>query len=218
VRDPVARDVVFADRADAGRRLGAVLAGLGLVGPLLVGLARGGVPVAVAAVAVLGGDAEVDVGVARKVTRPGRPEAGLGAVAADGDPVWFTHALEVKGLRPEELAEQVDAERAEARRREAVYGATWRDRAPGRDVVLVDDGVATGVTALAALRALELVGPARLVLAAPVIAPTTVGRLGQEWGGEMVAVAVPEGFLAVGDHYDDFGQLSDADVRRCLSP
>lgn len=213
----MARHVAFADRADAGRRLGRELAGLGLARPLLVGLARGGVPVAVAAAAVLGGAAEVDVGVARKVTRPGRPEAGLGAVAADGDPVWFTDALEQQGLRPEQLTEQVENERAEARRREAAYGATWRERAPGRDVVLVDDGVATGVTALAALRALEVVGPARLVLATPVIAPTTVGRLAHVWGGEVVAVTVPARFRSVGDHYDDFDQLTDADVRTCAA-
>ncbi|MDT7742939.1 MAG: putative phosphoribosyl transferase [Actinomycetota bacterium] len=216
VPGPGGQCVVFSDRADAGRRLGAELAGLGLARPLLVGLARGGVPVAASAASVLGADAEVDVGVARKVTRPDRPEAGLGAVAADGEPVWFVAALRALGLRPEDLAEQVDAERAEARRREAAYGATWRGRAPGRDVVLVDDGVATGVTALAALRAIEAVGPARLVLAAPVIALTTLDRLGSEWGGEVVAVTVPDGFGAVGDHYDDFGQLSDADVRGAL--
>ena len=144
------------------------------------------------------------------------PEAGLGAVAADGDPVWFTTALERQGLTPDDLAERVDEERAEARRREAAYGATWRERAPGRDVVLVDDGVATGVTALAALWALEAVRPSRLVLAAPVVAATTVERLAQEWGGEVVAVVVPGEFRAVGDHYDDFAQLTDAEVRSAL--
>ncbi|NMO88964.1 phosphoribosyltransferase family protein [Actinomycetospora sp. TBRC 11914] len=208
--------VVFRNRIDAGRALGVVLAGVDLDRPLLVGLARGGVPVAVAAAAVLGEAAEVDVGVARKVTRPGRPEAGLGAVASDGEPVWFTVALERQGLTPDALAGAVAEERAEARRREAAYGATWRERAPGRDVVLVDDGVATGVTALAALRALEAAGPSRLVLGAPVIAATTAERLAHEWGGEVVAVTVPPRFRAVGDHYEDFGQLSDDDVRRAL--
>jgi putative phosphoribosyl transferase len=212
----VADPVVFRNRVHAGRALGVALAPLGLARPLLVGLARGGVPVAVAAAAVLGDDAEVDVGVARKVTRPGRPEAGLGAVASDGDPVWFTAALERQGVTPGELAGAVEQERAEARRREAAYGATWRDQAPGRDVVLVDDGVATGMTALAALRALEVVGPARLVLAAPVIAATTRERMAGEWDGPVVAVTVPERFRAVGDHYEDFGQLTDDDVRAAL--
>ncbi|GAA4873102.1 phosphoribosyltransferase family protein [Actinomycetospora straminea] len=201
----------FADRTAAGHALGEQLAGLGLDRPLLVGLARGGVPVAVAAAAVLGAD--VDVGVARKITAPERPEAGLGAVAVDGEPVWFERALHHAGLTPEALADAVAAERAEAVRREAAYGAGWRPRAAGRDVVLVDDGIATGVTVRAALGAIAAARPARLVLGVPVASPPSLARLGDV---EVVAVLVPEDFRAVGDLYDDFGQLSDDDVRRVL--
>lgn len=173
---------------------------------------------AAAGLAERGIPADLDVGVARKVTEPGHPEAGLGAVAADGEPVWFDLALHHRGLDPEALAERLAAERVEARRREDAYGAGWRRRAPGRDVVLVDDGVATGMTVHAALRALEAAGPARLVLAVPVAAPSALARLARDWGGTIVALESPEDFRAVGDAYDDFGQLTDDDVRRALEP
>jgi len=204
----------FVDRADAGRALAAPLAELGLRRPLLVGLARGGVPVAVAAAAALGGDAEVTVGVARKITAPGRPEAGLGAVASGGEPVWFDLALRHAGLGPDDLADVVAAERAEAARREEAYGT--RGSVAGRDVVLVDDGVATGMTVRAAIGALGAAGPARVVLAVPVAAPSALERLAAAWGGPVVAVLVPPDFRAVEDVYDDFDQLTDDDVRRVL--
>ncbi|MDD7941779.1 phosphoribosyltransferase family protein [Actinomycetospora lutea] len=204
----------FADRAAAGRALGERLAALGLERPLLIGLARGGVPVAVAAAAVLG-DAEVDVGVARKITAPGRPEAGLGAVAVDGEPVWFDRALRHAGLTPEALADVVAAERREAARREEAYGAGRRTRTAGRDVVLVDDGVATGMTVLAALDAIAATGPARLLLGVPVASPPALERLGER-ADAVVALLVPADFRAVGDAYDHFGQLTDDDVRRVL--
>ncbi|WP_433785988.1 phosphoribosyltransferase [Actinomycetospora sp. CA-101289] len=204
----------FADRADAGRALAAPLAELGLRRPLLVGLARGGVPVAATAAAALGGGAEVGVGVARKITAPDRPEAGLGAVASGGEPVWFDLALDHAGLTPDDLADVVAAERAEAARREEAYGP--RGSVAGRDVVLVDDGVATGMTVRAALGGLEAGGPARVVLAVPVAAPSALERLAADWGGRVVAVLVPPDFRAVGDVYDDFAQLTDDDVRRVL--
>ncbi|GAA4809773.1 hypothetical protein GCM10023200_54480 [Actinomycetospora chlora] len=206
----------FADRIAAGRALAPHLTALGLHRPLLVGLARGGVPVAAAAAAALGGGAEVDVGVARKITAPDRPEAGLGAVAVDGEPVWFDRAVEHSGLDPEALAAAVAAERAEARRRELAYGAGWRAAAPGRDVVLVDDGIATGVTVVAALGSALAVGPARVVLATPVAAPVALERIAGVWDGTVVAVLAPEDFRAVSDVYGDFGQLTDDDVRRVL--
>ena len=206
----------FADRTDAGRALAAPLVELGLRRPLLVGLARGGVPVAAAAATALGRGAEVDVGVARKITVPERPEAGLGAVAVDGAPVWFDAALQHAGLTPDALADVVAAERAEAARREEAYGAGPRGRVADRDVVLVDDGVATGMTVRAALGALAAGGPARLVLAVPVASPPALARLAADWGGTVVAVLVPPDFRAVGDVYDDFAQLTDDDVRRVL--
>lgn len=209
----------FADRVAAGHALAPRLAALGLAHPLLVGLARGGVPVAAAAAQALGGGAEVDVGVARKITVAERPEAGLGAVAVDGEPVWFDQALQNAGLTPDALAGSVAAERAEAARREEAYGAGWRTRAVGREVVLVDDGIATGMTVRAALGALAAVRPARLVLAAPVVAPVALERLTADRdliAVPVVAVLAPDDFRAVSDVYDDFSQLDDDDVRRVL--
>lgn len=209
----------FADRADAGRTLAAPLAALGLDRPLLVGLARGGVPIAAAAAAALVADgvgAEVDVGVARKITTADRPEAGLGAIAAEGEPVWFDLALESRGLTPEVLYAPLAAERAEVRRREQAYGARWRGRVPGRDTVLCDDGVATGMTVHAALRSIEAANPSRLVLAVPVAAPSALARLDEVWGGTVIALRAPEDFSAVGEAYADFGQLDDDDVMRAL--
>jgi predicted phosphoribosyltransferase len=179
-------------------------------------MARGGVPVAAAAAMALGEGAEVAVGVARKITAPGRPEAGLGAVAVGGEPVWFWTALENAGLTPDELADAVAAERREAARREEAYGVAWREHAPGREVVLVDDGIATGVTVRAALLALAAVGPARLVVAAPVAAPVAIERLTWDWDGTVVTVLAPDDFRAVSDVYADFAQLDDDDVRRVL--
>jgi len=188
----------FADRTDAGRALGRALAELDLHRPLLVGLARGGVPVAAAAAEALGDGAEVDVGVARKITALERPEAGLGAVAVDGEPVWFDLALQNAGLSPGALDDLVAAERTEAARREEAYG------------------VATGMTARAGLGALAAGGPSSLVLGVPVAAPPALERLADDWGGTVVAVLVPPDFRAVGDVYDDFGQLTDDDVLRVL--
>lgn len=219
----------FADRDDAGRALVGPVAALGLERPVLVGLARGGVPVAAALAAGLGGAGrgtgglEIAVAVARKVTRPGAPEAGLGAVAAEGEPVWFSAALEQQGLSPDGLVDEVAAAREEVRRREAAWvtdrrDTDWRAVVGGRDVVLVDDGVATGVTAHAALLALATRGPRRLVLATPVIAAASRRRLAHEWGGEIVAAAAPEDFDAVASSYDDFHQLTDDDVTVALAP
>lgn len=216
--DAVVRAVpgTFRDRGDAGRRVGVRLMELGLEpGPVVLGLPRGGVPVAAEVARTLGGRPEVLV--ARKIAHPRQPELALGALAEGGDPVWDEALLRRVSLTAADLAGVVAAERRELGRRVTSYRG---DRAlpdmRGRVVVLVDDGVATGATARAALRALRQHEPSRLVLAVPVASPDALRSLAGE-ADDAVSVLVPPGFGAVGTWYDDFGQLSDDDVRRALA-
>ncbi|WP_033262279.1 phosphoribosyltransferase [Amycolatopsis vancoresmycina] len=201
---------VFADRADGGRCLADELRRRGWTDPLVLGLARGGVPVAAVVARRLGAD--LDVAVARKIGAPGRREYGVGAVTPDGPASYDEAALHALGLTAARLARAEARERAEARRRFRRYRA---GRPPavltGRDVILVDDGLATGVTATAALREVRAARPRTLVFATPVAAPEAADRVGAE-ADDVVCVAEPPGFRAVGQWYADFHQTSDDDV------
>ncbi|GAA4536013.1 phosphoribosyltransferase [Amycolatopsis samaneae] len=208
LRDGTAR--MFTDRRDGGRRLAGLLRERPWSDPVVLGLARGGVPVAGEVAAALG--APLDVVVARKIGAPGHPEFGLGAVTPDGPPTYDERTLAVLGLDAGDLAESCAAERAEARRRVACYqGNRTPEPRRGRDVLVVDDGLATGVTARAALGAVRAGRPRRLVFAAPVCAPDAVAAL-RGVADEVVCVAAPEDFRAVGQWYDDFGQTTDREV------
>ena len=209
---PAVGRLPFADRQAAGRALGRRLAEvLGPDTPVVLGLPRGGVVVAAAAAAELG--ATLDAFVVRKLPLTGRPELAMGAVAGGGVLVWNDRVLRRHRPDPADVAAVVARERAELARREAAYRG---DRPPpelaGRAVVLVDDGVATGATARAALRAVRALGPARLLLAAPVV-PV---RLDLPEADAVVALATPDPFGAVGNHYVDFRETTDDEVRHAL--
>lgn len=204
------RAQAFSDRYEAGRRLGAELRRRRWHDPLVLGLARGGVVVAHAVAETLA--APLDVAVARKIGAPGHPEFGVGAVTATGDVTYDSRTLHALRLRPEDLRETCESEQAEARRREDVY-LGGRDPQPraGRDVVLVDDGLATGVTARAAAHAIREEQPRSLVFAAPVCAPEAAIALKAEVD-EVVCLLAPDDLRAIGEWYVDFAQTPDEEV------
>ncbi|GIM91061.1 phosphoribosyltransferase [Paractinoplanes toevensis] len=205
--------LIFADRDDAGRQLAAEVAHAvreSTGKPLILALPRGGVPVAAQVAARTGGD--LDIVLARKIGAPGRPEFGVGAIAEDGPPVFDQAILEALGITADDLAGTVAAEREELSRRVRRYRAGRpAPHATGRVVVLVDDGLATGVTARAALRRLRADHPQRLLLAVPVCSPAAQDALSAE-ADEVVCLSAPSSFRAVGEWYGDFHQLTDDDV------
>lgn len=207
----------FHDRTEAGRQLGAAVADLDLSSPLVLALPRGGVPVAFEVASRLG--APLEVFVARKVGAPGRREFGIGAIAEGDDPggvVVDEEALRVLGVSRERFDALAAEERTELDRRIRHYrGDRALPEIAGRDVIVVDDGLATGVTAEAALRALRLRQPHRLLLAVPVCAPDTATRLSGL--AEVVCVSHPPDFGAVGRWYERFNQTTDTEVLDLLA-
>lgn len=207
--------VRFQDRGDAGRRLAVEVQALGLVGPVVIlGLPRGGVPVAAEVAAATGGT--LDVFVACKVGLPGHEELGIAAVAEGLErPVLAPTATEV-GISAVEVEGLAAAAMAELRRRVAAY----RGNAPlphlaGCDVVVVDDGLATGITAEASLLALRRHHPKRLVLAVPVCSREAARRLGGA-ADDVLWCHAPDEFVAVGHWYEDFSQTTDEEVMDLL--
>jgi putative phosphoribosyl transferase len=209
-----ARSEPFADRRDAGRRLAERLAPLAGEQVVVVALPRGGVPVAHEVAAAL--DAPLEILAVRKLGAPHNPEYGIGAVAEDGTCVIDAEAAEVLGISNAELDAIVVRESAELVRRVAAYRG---DRPPldlaGRTAVVVDDGVATGLTDTAALRAVRRKGPLRVVLAVPVSSPDALVRLRAE-ADEVVCLRAPRLLHGVSQYYRDFSQVSDKDVLRDL--
>ncbi|OIJ96152.1 phosphoribosyltransferase [Streptomyces sp. MUSC 14] len=208
----------FRDRAEAGRELAGLLVDLcareALADPLVLALPRGGIAVAEPVARALG--APLDVLVVRKIGAPHHQEFAVGALAADDPPLFDAGTLDMLGLTEEYMAPAVERERRELRRREERYRAGRPPPDPaGRTVIVVDDGLATGATARAALRHVRRRGPAHLVLAVPVGAPDSVESLTGE-ADTVLCPHRPAGFAAVGQWYEDFEQLTDAQVLAAL--
>ena len=204
----------FHDRRQAGEALALRLeewdADGDLVNTLVLALPRGGVPVAARVADALA--VPLDALVARKIGVPGRPETAIGAIAGDDPPVFDTRALGMLGLTEDRLGADVERERAELRRRERLYrSGRPAPEVYGRSVVLVDDGLATGLTARAALRNVRRGEPGRLILAVPVGAPSAVEQLRTD-ADDVICLHQPPSFQAVGAWYDAFEQVGDDEV------
>lgn len=205
--------MVFQDRAEAGRRLAEALKGTGesFRGGVVLAVPRGGVVVGAQVARGLG--LPLDLIIPRKIGAPHKPEAAIGAVAQDGTAIFDRRILNVLGLREEDLEEDIAREVAEIRRRMKRYRGK-EDYPPydGKKIILVDDGVATGYTILAAIRSLKnMFHPAELVLAVPVAPPDTLAMLKKEVD-RAVCLLTPANFYAVGQFYVDFAQTTDEEV------
>ena len=206
--------MAFIDRADAGRRLAARLQHLRGDQVVVLGLPRGGVPVAYEVARAL--DAPLDVIVVRKLGVPFQPELGMGAIGEEGVRIINEEVVSIAGVSASQLDEVEARERTELEVRVRRFRG---DRPPialeGRIVVVVDDGIATGSTARAACQVARARGAARVVLAVPVAPPDWRGRLGK-FADELVCLHTPDPFYAVGQFYDNFTQTSDEEVVACL--
>lgn len=205
---------VFADRAAAGRELAHALAPWRGSDAMVLALPRGGVIVADAVARAL--DAPLEVLIVRKIGLPANPEYAIGAMAEDGTVMLDPAVARAAGLDEAGLERVVTAEKRELYRRVAVYRA-GRALPPmaGRTVLIVDDGVATGWTARAAIRAVRRAGATQVVFGAPVVAATSTAALRAEVEA-LVALQVPADLRAIGDWYDAFDAVSDAEVLHVL--
>jgi predicted phosphoribosyltransferase len=203
----------FADRRAAGRRLGAAVREAAPAEPVVLGLPRGGVPVADEVATAL--DAPLDVLIVRKLGVPWQPEVAMGAVGERGAIVWNADIRARARVGADELAALERRERAEVEARVARFraGRPLVELA-GRTAVVVDDGVATGATARVACRVARALGAGGVLLAVPVAAPDVIADFPE--ADVVVCLAAPAGFMAVGMHYLDFGQTSDDEVARIL--
>lgn len=208
--------MTFRDRADAGRRLAKALASYKNRQAVVLALPRGGVPVAAEVAATL--DAPLDLILVRKIGVPSQPELAMGAVVDGVAPIIVRNdeVIELSGTTAEEFDAACARELAEIERRRQLYiGERARAEVAGQVVIVIDDGIATGATTRAALRAIRIRKPKELVLAVPVAPPDTITQLRGEVDA-LICLETPDPFMAIGYFYRDFRQISDEEVVETL--
>jgi predicted phosphoribosyltransferase len=201
--------LVFRDRNDAAERLAAALRG-DYERPVVLGIPRGGVVLSSIVARRL--DAVHGVVVARKLGAPRQSELAVGAVTANGSTYINEETAELAGADAEYLAEEIASQMERAKRYEDSFDSRRRPAVGGRDVIIVDDGVATGATAIAAIRSMKTEGARRVIFAVPVGPPHTIERLQQE-ADEVICLIKDPQFFAVGQFYRDFSPVTDSEVR-----
>jgi predicted phosphoribosyltransferase len=205
---------VFRNRHDAGERLAVALLRYRAADTLVLGIPRGGVPVAAGIASALG--AELDVVIARKLGVPGNPELAMGAVTATGRLYLDQGIVARQGISQEQLADVIERESAEAKAHDVLFrGGRPEPALAGRTVIVVDDGLATGATFRATLQAVRAQGPARVIAAAPV-GPREAGEILQDAADLVVCLCTQEPFEAVGYSYDEFQAVTDETVTAIL--
>ncbi|TAK31738.1 MAG: phosphoribosyltransferase [Chloroflexota bacterium] len=204
----------FEDRRDAGRQLAAAMERYRGSDGIVLALPRGGVVVAYEVARHL--ELPLDVFIVRKVGAPGDPEFGIGAVAETGAVQINQQVIRLYGISPTYLHQEIERQKEEIRRRQLVYrDGRSMPNLKKRTVIVVDDGIATGYTALAAVRAIWMEDPREVVLAVPVAPPEAIEQLRPEVS-ELVSLDTPSPFYAVGAWYTDFSQTTDDEVRSLL--
>lgn len=205
---------MFEDRESAGRLLGEALADLRLSDPIIFGIPRGGVVVAAEVARHIGG--ELDIIVPMKIRAPNQPELALGAVGPDGSTFLDEETIRMVGVSTDYLEREIAERIAEIGRREVAYrGERPPPSVKERTAVIVDDGIATGSTTIAAARSARKMGPDLLILAVPVAPAASMARVRDEVD-RVVCLMTPEHFLAVGRWYRRFDQVSDDEVKTLL--
>lgn len=201
----------FRDRRDAGQQLAQALGGFaGRDDVTVLGLPRGGIPVAYEVARSL--RAPLDAFTVRKLGVPGQEELAMGAIATGGVRVLDADTIRMLGIAAEDVERTIDRESTELLRRDRRYrGDRPALQLRGRTALLVDDGIATGASMTAAVRAVRALGAAGVVVAVPVAPPATVERLRRE-ADDCISLLVPADFFAVGAWYQDFGQVTDEEV------
>jgi predicted phosphoribosyltransferase len=214
VDDSESEVTMFRDREDAGRRLARRLKGRALRDPLVLAIPRGGVVLGAILAEELG--AELDVVLSRKLRAPMQPECAIGAVSEGGHVFLNHHSTKFLGQIEDYLEEERQFQLAEIARRKRLIRAVRPHAAiAGRSVIVTDDGIATGSTMIAALQALKAQGPHEVIVAVPVASPDRLAEVAR-WCDDVVCLLQPEEFWAIGQFYQDFTQVEDAEVVELL--
>jgi putative phosphoribosyl transferase len=207
--------VMFENRQDAGHRLGERLATVELDEPIILAIPRGGIPIAIEVAKTLQGAPPVGVVVARKLGAPGHEELAIGAVTSTGAYYLDKSLARTSGASDRYIEYVLKEQQAEARRREDRFDGHRAPPVTGRNVVIIDDGIATGATAIAAIRAVKAAGAKYVCFAVPVGPPDTIRYLKSE-ADDVIALFQPDDFWAVGMYYRDFRQISDEECVKLL--